>query len=52
MALKGLELNPRADIAPLGHFVLSDVFAREGRPADAAREAAEGRRLAGRASKP
>ena len=52
MALKGLALNPRADIAPLGHFVLSDIFAREGRPADAAREAAEGRRLAGRARKP
>jgi tetratricopeptide (TPR) repeat protein len=46
MARRGLELKPRGDVAPLGHFVLSDVFAREGRPADAAREAAEGRRLA------
>lgn len=51
-AQRGLELKPRADVAPLGHFVLSDVFAREGRPADAAREAAEGRRLAARSSKP
>lgn len=51
MALKGLALKPRPDVAPLGHFVLSDVFGREGRTADAAREAAEGRRLAARASR-
>jgi tetratricopeptide (TPR) repeat protein len=51
MAAKGLELGPRADVAPLGHFVLSDVFAREGRAADAAREAAEGRRLAARGAR-
>jgi arylsulfatase A-like enzyme/Tfp pilus assembly protein PilF len=51
MATKGLELGPHADVAPLGHFVLSDVFAREGRPSDAAREAAEGRRLAARSAK-
>ena len=51
MAAKGLELGPRADVAPLGHFVLSDVYAREGRAADAAREAAEGRRLAARGAR-
>lgn len=48
LATRGLELKPRPDLAPLGHFVLSDAYAREGRSADAAREAAEGRRLAGR----
>jgi arylsulfatase A-like enzyme/Tfp pilus assembly protein PilF len=47
LARRGLDLKPRADIAPLGHFVLSDAYARQGRAADAAREAAEGRRLAG-----
>jgi tetratricopeptide (TPR) repeat protein len=47
-ALKGLELKPRPDIAPLGHFILSDIYAREGRTAEAAKEAAEGRRLASR----
>ena len=31
----------------LGHFVLADVYSRMGRPQDAAREAAAGRRLAG-----
>ena len=49
LARRGLELKPRGDVAPLGHFVLSDAYAREGRTADAAREAEEGRRLAGRA---
>jgi tetratricopeptide (TPR) repeat protein len=51
MALTGLGLSPRSDVAPLGHFVLSDVFAREGRPSEAEREAAEGRRLVGKTSK-
>jgi len=49
LATRGLDLKPRPDVAPLGHFILSDAYAREGRSADAAREAAEGRRLAGRA---
>jgi len=44
-ALKGLTLNPEADIAPLGHYVLSDVYSRRGRSQDAAREAAEGQKL-------
>jgi arylsulfatase A-like enzyme/Tfp pilus assembly protein PilF len=50
-AARGLELNPRSDIAPLGHFVLSDAYARQGRATDAAREAAAGRRLAGQSQK-
>lgn len=50
LAKRGLELNPRTDIAPLGHFVLSDAYTRQGRASDAAREAAEGRRLAGKTS--
>ncbi|HEV2984094.1 MAG TPA: sulfatase-like hydrolase/transferase [Vicinamibacterales bacterium] len=44
-ATKGMTLKPDADIAPLGHFVLADVYSRRGRPLDAAREAAKGRKL-------
>jgi len=44
-ARKGLEAKPEARYAPLGHFVLADVYNRQGRTADAAREAARGRRL-------
>lgn len=44
-ARKGLESNPDARIAPLGHFVLADVYNRQGRTADAEREAARARRL-------
>ncbi len=45
-ARTGLEKQPAPDIAPLGHFVLADVYSRQGRGDDAAREAAKGRRLA------
>jgi arylsulfatase A-like enzyme/Tfp pilus assembly protein PilF len=44
-ARKGLESNPDARIAPLGHFVLADVYNRQGRRADAEREVARARRL-------
>jgi len=44
-ARKGLESNPDPRIAPLGHFVLADVYNRQGRTADAEREAARARRL-------
>ena len=44
-ARKGLESNPDARIAPLGHFVLADVYNRQGRTADAEREVARARRL-------
>ena len=47
-ATKGMTLKPDADIAALGHYVLSDVYSRRGRPQDAAREAAEGRRAEAR----
>ena len=51
LATRGLDLKPRPDVSPLGHFVLSDAYARQGRSADAAREAAEGRRIASHTSK-
>jgi len=43
-ALKGLAARPDRSAAPLGHYVLADVYTRLGRPLDAAREAAAARR--------
>jgi tetratricopeptide (TPR) repeat protein len=51
LARRGIELAPEAEFAPLGHFVLADVYAAEGRRADAEREMAAGRRLASRGRK-
>ena len=44
-ARTGLAASPDAAIAPLGHFVLADLYARQGRDAEARREAAAGERL-------
>ncbi len=44
-ARTGLERQPEPTIAPLGHFILADIYSRQGRDADAAREAAAGKRL-------
>jgi arylsulfatase A-like enzyme/cytochrome c-type biogenesis protein CcmH/NrfG len=44
-AEKGLALDPDPAIAPLGHYVLADVYNRLGRPDDAARQVALARRL-------
>lgn len=44
-ALKGLASNPDAQVRPLGHYVLADVYTRMGRERDAARQVALGRRL-------
>ena len=43
-ALKGLASKPDPGMAPLGHFVLADVYAGMGRDADAQRQVALGRR--------
>lgn len=45
LAEKALSLGLRPDVAPLGHFVLADIYNRLGRPADARREAELGRQL-------
>jgi arylsulfatase A-like enzyme/Tfp pilus assembly protein PilF len=42
---KGLEVAPSSAYAPLGHYVLADLYSRLGRPADAAAEAQRGRAL-------
>lgn len=44
-ARKGLASKPDPKLAPLGHYVLADVYNRQGRAADAAREVAAARRL-------
>jgi tetratricopeptide (TPR) repeat protein len=43
LARKGLELNAVSELAPLGHYVLADIYNRQGRRAEAAREVALGR---------
>jgi len=48
LARKGLELAPSSEFAPLGHYVIADVYAREGRMADSVRQAALGRALEAR----
>jgi choline-sulfatase len=44
-ARTGLANRPDQAIAPLGHYVLADVYERRGRPADAQRELTAARRL-------
>jgi arylsulfatase A-like enzyme/lipopolysaccharide biosynthesis regulator YciM len=44
-ARKGLARRPEPRLAPLGHYVLADVLNRQGRAADARREAAAAERL-------
>lgn len=43
LAKKGLEVGAASRFAPLGHYVLADLYSRQGRAADSAREAALGR---------
>ena len=45
LARKGLELEPRGEYAPLGHYVIADVFARQGKRTEAEQEAARGHAL-------
>jgi choline-sulfatase len=43
LARRGLELNPRSEFAPLGHYVLADIYSRRGLMAESQREAERGR---------
>ena len=45
LAKKGLEVGPHSPYAPLGHYVLADLYSRLGRSTDAAVEAQRGRAL-------
>ncbi len=51
LARKGLELAPKSEYAPLAHYVLADIFNRQGRAQEAAREVALGRALEAQLSK-
>jgi predicted Zn-dependent protease len=44
-ARAGLTNKPEPRLAPLGHYVLADVYERQGRAADARREVAAAKRL-------
>lgn len=50
-ARKGLEAGPGSQYAPLGHYVLADVYSRQGNHAGAAREAGIGKALEERRGK-
>jgi arylsulfatase A-like enzyme/Tfp pilus assembly protein PilF len=45
LAKKGLEIGPKSAQAPLAHYVLADIYNRQGRAGEAAREVAAGRAL-------
>ena len=49
MARKGLDIDSGSAQAPLGHYVLADVFSKRGRLAEAQRELAAGRAAEARA---
>ena len=51
-ATLGLKLAPSAPAAPLGHYVLADIYRLQGRVADADREVARGRALEQRVGPP
>jgi arylsulfatase A-like enzyme/Tfp pilus assembly protein PilF len=48
LARKGLEYAPSSEYAPLAHYVLADLYNRQGRPREANRELALGQALEGR----
>jgi hypothetical protein len=45
LATRGLAAQARSDAAPLGHFVLADVYNRRGQPKQAQQEVAKGQKL-------
>jgi arylsulfatase A-like enzyme/Tfp pilus assembly protein PilF len=51
LAKKGVELAPKSAFAPLGHYVLADLYNRLGRPQEAAREVGLGRALEARGAR-
>jgi arylsulfatase A-like enzyme/Tfp pilus assembly protein PilF len=45
LAMKGIDLGPEKSMAPFGHFILADVYNRQGRLSDAERELRTAQRL-------
>ena len=48
LAERGLKVDNTSEVAPLGHYVLADIFSRQNRPKDASAEAAKGKALESR----
>ena len=51
LALKGLELEPEAESAPLGHYILADIYNRLGRLSEYRAELEKGQALEARITK-
>lgn len=51
-ATRGLAAKPDAGMVALGHYVLADIYSRQGRDAEAARQAAAGKRAEARGGSP
>jgi arylsulfatase A-like enzyme/Tfp pilus assembly protein PilF len=45
LARKGIEAGPDSEYAPLGYYVIADIYSRQGKHAQAEQEAARGRAL-------
>ncbi|HEX7137595.1 MAG TPA: sulfatase-like hydrolase/transferase, partial [Vicinamibacterales bacterium] len=45
LARKGVELAPKSEYAPLGYYVMADIYGRRGKRAESDAEAARGRAL-------
>jgi arylsulfatase A-like enzyme/Tfp pilus assembly protein PilF len=52
LAQRGLKVDSSSEVAPLGHYVLADILSREGKPREAAAEAAKGRAIESRRLRP
>jgi choline-sulfatase len=48
LAQRGLKVDTTSEVAPLGHYVLADIYSREGKAKLAQEEAAKGKALEGR----
>ena len=51
LARRGLEVGPESEYAPLGHYVLADIYSRRGMVTESRREAERGREKEGRVSR-
>ncbi len=52
LAERGLKVDNISEVAPLGHYVLADILSRQGKPREAADEAAKGKALETRKIRP
>ena len=52
LAERGLKVDNLSEVAPLGYYVLADILSRQGKPKEAAAEAAKGKALENRKVRP